>query len=125
MYEGFDADEPDLNMAAIPLGDLQAGTHTISLNLSVGTLNYSVVTYDGDMIESTVSEDGSVSFMLSKDTEAVSLIGTTTDKDIELQYQLQPRMTSGAAHVRGPPRRDLLYVFSMSVLAVSKVLPMP
>lgn len=71
----------------MPLGDLEAGSYNISLSITRGNLSIEVVDYSGQTFDSTTNTDGSVSFTLNKNAVAVSLIGTTTDDDVEVSYR--------------------------------------
>ncbi|KAL2818006.1 hypothetical protein BJX63DRAFT_429338 [Aspergillus granulosus] len=86
MYHGFDLRDSKLNLMAMPLGDLTAGTYTVELNITRGNLSYNVVDYVGDTVEATVLSNGSVKFTLDEDWEAVSLTGFTEEDQVELSY---------------------------------------
>ncbi|KAL2864822.1 uncharacterized protein BJX67DRAFT_360349 [Aspergillus lucknowensis] len=89
MYHGFDISNPRLNLMTMPLGDLAAGIYLVNLNITKGNLSYNVVDYVGNTVEATILANGSVTFTLDEDWEAVSLTGRTEEEDVELSYKAE------------------------------------
>jgi hypothetical protein len=97
MYSSFDPSNPNMKMATMPLGDLRAGSYIVSLTIAKGNLSISVVDYSGETYDSTTLPDGSISFTLTEDTDAVALIGMTTDDDVQVVYHARSTNASTSA----------------------------
>lgn len=89
MYEGFDDADDSLNLMAMPLGDLKAGTYKVDLEIKGGSLNLTLTDNEGADYSTTSNSDGTVTFQLSRDVSALSLVGVTADKTIEVTYHAQ------------------------------------
>ncbi|KAH6668790.1 hypothetical protein B0J14DRAFT_566443 [Halenospora varia] len=104
VYRSFDPSNPNLKMVTMPLGNLTAGTYTVSLSIGKRNLtSVSVVDYSGGTYGSTILADGSISFALTEDTEAVSVIGITTDADIKVQYHAQTTIGATTTQTSASP----------------------
>ncbi|KAI9776791.1 MAG: hypothetical protein M1839_009342 [Geoglossum umbratile] len=87
MYRSFDPTNPKNKLLVMPLGDLTAGSYSIALN-ATGSLTTSLIDYVGTEYTTTFSGK-TLSFKLTQDVFAASLIGNTTDEAVQVMYQLK------------------------------------
>lgn len=113
LCRSYDPSNPDRNMVAIPLGDVVAGSHSVTLNVTGKIDNITLVDSSGGDYPATVSGDGkTVSFKLTQDTAAIGLNAVTTDDTIQVQYQAKK---SSAAAIK-VSYSMILFVASIMIL---------
>ena len=105
MWRSYDKSDPTQNLITLPLGNLDAGSHEVDLNVTVGSGNptFTVVTYDGRQIEADVAPSGKITFNLEEDEDAVGVVGVTTqDVGVDLTYRsVNVTASNGAVAGRG------------------------
>jgi len=75
-------------MVTMPLGNLAAGSYSVTLDVSGKITDVTLVDSSGGDYPTTVSSDGkTVTFSLSQDTDAVGLNAVTTDDTLTISYK--------------------------------------
>jgi hypothetical protein len=75
-------------MLAMPLGDLTAGSYSVTLNVTGQINNVTLIDSTGGDYPMTISSDGkTVTFKLAQDTDAVGLNAVTTDDTLQVTYK--------------------------------------
>ena len=95
MYHGFDASNPTSKLMSMPLGDLDAGSYSVNINVAGGALNFTLVDYNGQTYAFTQSGN-TISFDLDDDTDQVSLTGTTYSGNVSVRYSASSAGSSSA-----------------------------
>ena len=98
LWTAYDSEDTSKNLITLPLGDLDAGDYHASLNITAGELSlsdFTVLTYDGQEIQSEASGDGAISFTLNEAEDAVSIVSITSSvTGFDISYDSQKVMRS-------------------------------